>query len=133
MPFNRDEIVQYVGIPERKIELFPLEFNVLPEPVGVDWSVQPQSRPYFIWTTNASMHKNHEIALRGIRRYLERLDGQLDVVVTGVDTENLLSKATLKRPPEYVRRIRRQLARASCCQSASSGREISSRTSTPGF
>lgn len=44
-------------------------------------------RPYFVWVTNSSQHKNHLRMLRAIRSYYESLGGSLDVVVTGLWTD----------------------------------------------
>ena len=112
MPFNRDDLVQYVGIAEPKIAQFPLEFNPLPIPAISHPRDEVRARAYFIWTTNASMHKNHEVALRGIQRYFERLDGQFDVVATGVDTDKFNLKNEPEKATDYVNRIRAQLKRS---------------------
>jgi glycosyltransferase involved in cell wall biosynthesis len=50
----------------------------------------PCESNYFVWTTNSAPHKNHENALKALKWYYDELDGQLDCLVTGVNTDNLL-------------------------------------------
>jgi len=87
-PFTRDDLVQYVGLPERKIALLPPSFNPVSLPGDADSPTVPRSRPYFLWSADPLAQGNHEIALRGIQRYFEKLDGKLDVVVAGSDAES---------------------------------------------
>jgi len=111
-PLNRDDLIQYVGLQERKVVQYPLEYNPLPRPSEADRQSETHAHPYFIWPTNTSPHKNHETALRGIRRYFERLDGKLDIVVTGVETDKFDPKAEPGEVSPYVDRIRQQLAKS---------------------
>ena len=46
---------------------------------------------YFIWTTNAALHKNHRNALMALKLYYEQHDGRLDCVVSGQDTRDILA------------------------------------------
>ena len=108
---NRDDVIQYVGIPARSVAVYPLEFDPLPFPAGPAMGKDTRRRPYFIWTTDTSSYQDHETALRGIRRYFERLDGQMDVVVTGVDTEQFDPDLDPGEVSDYIRRVRLQVAR----------------------
>src|SRR6195952_3448582 len=49
-----------------------------------------RERPYFIWPTNAAVHKNHVNSFKALRIYWEELGGTLDCHVTGVNTSGLL-------------------------------------------
>jgi glycosyltransferase involved in cell wall biosynthesis len=112
MPLVRDNLVQGVGVPARKVVLFPVGFDPLPIPATSPGARTTSSHPYFIWATNASIHENHETALRGIQRYFERLDGRFDVVVTGLGTDEFNPGNEAANASEYVRRIRAQVARS---------------------
>jgi len=111
-PFNRDDLIQYVGVPSRKVALFPLEFNPVDLPKGAEWRTRQSRRPYFVWATNVSPHKNHAIALRGIRRYFDQYDGQLDVLVTGLETDKLDPETEFEDLSPYIQSIRREVARS---------------------
>jgi glycosyltransferase involved in cell wall biosynthesis len=43
--------------------------------------------PYFMWVTNASIHKNHMRALEALEIYYTKLNGLLKCVVTGSNTK----------------------------------------------
>lgn len=113
-PFTRDDLIQYVGLPARKIALIPPVFNPVELPVPVDgaWPRATPSRAYFMWLTDLSPPGNHEIALRGIRRYLERMDGQLDVVVAGFHSDRFNPETEPGEVSAHVRRVRLHLQRS---------------------
>lgn len=72
------------------------------------------ARPYCVWVTNTSKHKNHLRMLEAIRRYFEVYNGILDIVVTGEDTklfdpQEKLTKNDPRRPlwrNPYARKVR---------------------------
>jgi len=82
-----------------------------------DDEMLPQ-RPFFVWVTNSSPHKNQFRMLRAIDRVLRELGGSLDVVVTGVWTDlfdpDLPAERRLGREPQWntphVRRVREAVA-----------------------
>ena len=45
------------------------------------------ARPYCVWVTNTSLHKNHFRMLEAIQKYYEVHNGNLDIVVTGWNTD----------------------------------------------
>ena len=51
----------------------------------------PPGDPYFLWTTNLGLHKNHYNAFCALRAYYEELGGHLDCHISGVDTASLLT------------------------------------------
>ncbi|MCY1448867.1 hypothetical protein D9M71_655740 [compost metagenome] len=61
---------------------------------------KPVSRRYFIWTTNATPHKNQENALKALEYYYAELSGSLHCVITGVNSKKLLSD-----PPKHLQEI----------------------------
>lgn len=85
--FTQQDALQYAGLPENKVVKVPM---LAPEFSEASTPRLPFASDYFVWTTNAAMHKNHENAIKALKRYYEDLDGQLDCLVTGVDTANLL-------------------------------------------
>lgn len=88
--FTRQDAVQYAGIEETKIGRVPM---LAPELMSAQIEVNPSSstRGYFVWTTNAAPHKNHHKAGEALRIYYEELGGEMECVVTGVNTEGLLT------------------------------------------
>ena len=72
------------------------------------------ARPYCVWVTNRSVHKNHFRMLEVIRRYFEVYNGILDIVVTGCDTKLFDPQVKIKKDDPrlslfrnpYVRKVR---------------------------
>ena len=85
--FTEGDALQYAGIDPRKVVRVPMlvpQFELAEEP-------RPSNeRPYFIWPTNAAMHKNHANSFKALRIYWEEIGGSLDCHVTGVNTGGLL-------------------------------------------
>lgn len=83
-PATCDDLRSYVGV--REPVLLPQFFD----PGFLDGSgsvaaVPDDAKPYFLWVTNGSQHKNHLVTIEGLERYYER-GGDLECVVTGVNT-----------------------------------------------
>lgn len=91
--FTESDALNYAGIDPSCLQRLPMLAPSFVRRLAND--VAPQMQPYFLWTTNAAPHKNHENALLALRKYYGELDGKLDCRVTGVDTRNLLK---LDRP-----------------------------------
>ena len=53
----------------------------------------PAMKPYFVWSTNASPHKNHIHAAEGLLQYCAE-GGKLNTVITGFDVEQFNTKLT---------------------------------------
>jgi glycosyltransferase involved in cell wall biosynthesis len=87
-------------------------FNPLALPADPASPRETPSRAYFLWLTELSPQGNHEVALGGIRRYLERLDGQLDVVVSGSCIDRFNPRTEAGAVSAYMRRVRLQLEKS---------------------
>jgi glycosyltransferase involved in cell wall biosynthesis len=92
--FTRQDALQYAGIDAKRVVKLPM---LAPSFEAKHFKPLPKQDPYFVWTTNAAPHKNHEKALRALQLYYDELSGKLDCQVTGVNTRNLL-----KAPPEHL-------------------------------
>lgn len=93
--FTRQDALQYAGVTPEKVVKLPMlgpRFNLEGEGTGAEES------DYFIWTTNAAMHKNHAKAIQALQIYYQKLNGSLRCEVTGVGTDDLLSK-----PPQHLK------------------------------
>lgn len=101
--FTRNGALQFAGLPDEKVSKVPMLAPVLSSKRFA--AANEQTRKYFLWTTNVSVHKNHVNALKALLLYYEKYDGQLECHVTGVDTANLLNKENihLKQLPEIVK------------------------------
>ncbi|MGY2285483.1 glycosyltransferase [Pseudomonas gingeri] len=87
--FTYNDALQYAGIAADKVFKLPMlapDFH----PDLSAFSSDPQIPPYFLWTSNLAMHKNHENALRALKIYYEEMQGALVCVLVGVETERLL-------------------------------------------
>ena len=92
--FTRQDALQYAGVDDRHVVKLPMlaptfEFRQSNQTSG--------SSPYFLWSTNPALHKNHEIALRALQLYYEEMNGRLECFVTGLNTD-LLPTA----PPKHL-------------------------------
>lgn len=88
-PATRQDVIEYAGVvPERAI-LTPTFIDPLAGgQLAPDTGLVPD-KPYILWVTNASPHKNARGALAALKVYYETLGGNLDVVICGQDTEKL--------------------------------------------
>lgn len=107
-PQTRIDAIQYAGVSARRVHLAPMEFN----PVFSQCATTKEEKKYFIWTSNAAPHKNHLHAIDALEIYYGELQGTLDVIMTGVDT-NLFDvqhkpKDWLSVTP-YVQSVREKL------------------------
>lgn len=85
--FTFKDALQYAGVSAGKVSKVPM---LIPEFWKNKVDKQINARPYFIWTTNVSQHKNHENAFKALSIYYERLNGIMPCVVTGVGTSGFL-------------------------------------------
>lgn len=88
--FTRKDAIQYAGLDVSKVRKVPM---LVPEfPIRVPSTVNDADKPsFFLWTTNASPHKNHRRAAEALQIYYEEFDGQWDCMVTGVNTLGMLN------------------------------------------
>lgn len=85
--FSREDALQYAGVPPQKVVKVPM---LAPDFSAYSLPNSSSASDYFVWTTNSAPHKNHENALKALKCYYEVLDGQMNCLVTGVNTANLL-------------------------------------------
>lgn len=85
--FTEQDALQYAGLDPRNVFKLPMLLPVFDVP---PISRAQNTRPYFIWTTNLALHKNHLNAFKALAIYYEELEGCLDCHVTGVDTHLLI-------------------------------------------
>jgi glycosyltransferase involved in cell wall biosynthesis len=85
--FTEQDALVYAGVPREKVVRVPM---LAPEFGRAERRSSDADSPYFLWTTNLAVHKNHYKAISALREYFELLDGQLDCRVSGADSESLL-------------------------------------------
>ena len=104
-PTGKDAQV-YAGITSEKIRLTPYMLQY--------YSGECKQRKvtknsdYFVWSTNAAMHKNHLRALKALEEYYQN-GGTLECIITGVNTEYFRKKAILSGAPvaeHYVEQVK---------------------------
>lgn len=93
--FTLQDATQYAGVRPENVVKLPM---LSPSFSGERREPSTQDPDYFVWTTNAAMHKNHAKALAALQIYYERLGGTLRCTVTGVGTSDLLTT-----PPAHLR------------------------------
>ena len=107
----------YAGLPESKLELIPLMFELMPELKETQQTQKTQSNgkksfggkeekpeEYFLWSTNLGEHKNHIMAIRALSSYYNE-GGRLKCYMTGVGTD-LFDPNSTEEGSEYVQKVR---------------------------
>ncbi len=90
--FTRQNALQFAGLREDKVIKVPM---LTPNfQCNKRYNNQPNTKTYFIWTTNLSPHKNHLNIIKALKIYYEEYQGTLDCYITGVNTYKLLDKST---------------------------------------
>lgn len=97
-PSTQQDTIQFAGLSREKVLLAPIEFN----PFIKDIRPFKQTKKYFIWPTNLSIHKNHLNAFKGLLIYYEQLEGRLECIVTGVDTDYFNNTKSEKFKDNYI-------------------------------
>lgn len=87
--FTARDAVGYAGVPAGSISKVPM---LVPQVRAAPEAQAGLTAPYFLWSTNMAPHKNHLTAIKALLTYYEELNGQLDCVVTGVNSRGLLSR-----------------------------------------
>ena len=105
---TKQDAMTYAGIEKEKIRLTPylLEFC---QSTGADHLEKETS--FFLWSTNASRHKNHLRALEAISDYYEN-GGRLDCLMTGSNTKYFREDVDLENAPvdvPYVKKVREMI------------------------
>ena len=85
--FTRTDAIQFAGLSEDKVIKLPMLAPIFSKYSAI--STKKTAPPYFVWTTNAALHKNHENAFKALAIYYEKYKGTLECHVTGVDTKYL--------------------------------------------
>jgi glycosyltransferase involved in cell wall biosynthesis len=85
--FTEGDALQYGGIDPEKVFHVPM---LAPQFEPIADLPTSTEHPYFIWPTNAAVHKNHVNSFKALRIYWEELGGNLNCHITGVNTNDLL-------------------------------------------
>lgn len=83
-PQTLEDVKQYLGIPEYKIQLLPMEFSSCETH---NMATVQTKGDYFVWVTNAGVHKNHYVIAQALSYYYNVLGGTQKCHVTGVNSE----------------------------------------------
>ena len=92
--FTKQDALQFAKLPESKVVKLPI---LIPDYNRINLNKNKDiSNPYFLWTTNTAIHKNHENAFKALKIYYEELSGKLKCFVSGVNTDTLLTSLCLE-------------------------------------
>ncbi|MDU7390826.1 glycosyltransferase [Atlantibacter hermannii] len=97
--FTYQDALQYAGIKKERLSKVPMlipDFSqTCKEELVVDIDINAESEKdetdYFIWTTNSAPHKNIDKVFEALKIYYDIYNGSHKCVITGVNTDNLLS------------------------------------------
>jgi glycosyltransferase involved in cell wall biosynthesis len=88
-PFTAEAAVNYAGMAPERVHLVDMEIDVDLEGRAEGGQPPRTKRPFILWPTNATPHKNHLAALDAIDLYLRQHGGACDIVCTGTNTVRL--------------------------------------------
>lgn len=83
--FTTRDAIQFGSVPLKRVARLPMLGRRLIDTTSPD----RQAAPYFVWPTNASPHKNHGNAAKALSIYYNEMQGRLECVITGTDSEML--------------------------------------------
>ena len=87
--FTYADARDFAGLPLRKLRRVPMlvpQFDAVPDAGAASDTPLP---PYFIWTTNLALHKNHHNAASALAIYYDELGGRWSCKVTGVESDRI--------------------------------------------
>lgn len=85
---SREDAIQFAGIPSERVVLLPMLAPRFPPPRP---GAARRGRPYFVWPTNPSRHKNHANAIKALHLYYGEFDGRLDCRVVGTGSSSIVA------------------------------------------
>jgi glycosyltransferase involved in cell wall biosynthesis len=99
--FTEQDALAYAGLARDRVFRVPM---LVPRFPPLDGPARAAVTPYFLWTTNLGLHKNHYNAFCALRDYYEEQGGRFDCYVCGVGTGSLLTgeHAHLERLKAFV-------------------------------
>jgi glycosyltransferase involved in cell wall biosynthesis len=80
---SREDAIQFAGVPRKRTVLLPMLAPRFPARTATS----RRGRPYFVWPTNPSPHKNHANAIRALQLYYDECGGRLDCRVVGAESQ----------------------------------------------
>jgi glycosyltransferase involved in cell wall biosynthesis len=86
--FTAQNAIHYAGLKSELVHTAP---SIIPQLCAPESYPESDRKPYFIWTTNLGAHKNHSRAIEALSIYYHELGGQQDCVITGTQTDGLLT------------------------------------------
>jgi hypothetical protein len=89
--FTERDALDYAGLSTRRLRRMPMLVPGFEAETNTSVRESEPPPPYFIWTTNLALHKNHENAALALSIYYDELDGTHDCKVTGVESDRLLT------------------------------------------
>jgi len=110
-PPTYKDAIMYAGIPEKKLALIPLMFDLMSVDSHVATQHSKEQEEYFLWSTNLGEHKNHITAVRALSAYYSA-GGKLKCYMTGVGTD-LFDPGNKESASEYVMKVRRLIHKES--------------------
>lgn len=101
----QEDAVNYAGINREKVFLTPYMLQLCETD---DQKIRSEVPKYFLWSTNAVIHKNHLEALEALEAYYQS-GGFLKCVMTGTNTQYFRKEVSLENAPvdrPYVEKVR---------------------------
>lgn len=97
--FTYNDALQYAGIKKEKLSKVPMLIPnfLFDEKHSEETAILEQNNSnkslgdYFIWPTNSNPHKHMDKIFQALRIYYDVYNGSMNCIVTGVNTEKLLS------------------------------------------
>lgn len=110
---TRSDVISFGGVPGRKVVKLPMEFDPLDAGPTLPAEPKPSFRPYMVWPTNSTQHKNHIRMVRALELMYSQLTNAPDVIMTGQYSEFFTpGKQGSIADIAYVRQVREEIRKS---------------------
>lgn len=107
-PTTYDDVVSYAGVAKSSVSLLEIVFDPPVEDLLEDIPIDLPEQ-FFLWPTNKAEHKNQLNALRALEKYYLEYSGTLDVVITGVQSQEIIENLKGEDTTRFLSRVGQDL------------------------
>ena len=113
-PFTAEGAIQYAGATRDRVRVVDMEIEIDLDEKAAGGQAPRTKRPYMLWPSNTSPHKNQLAALDALDLYFAKYGGRLDVLCTGMNTHwfDLDAPAQHEHDDPWIKSVRDRLARS---------------------
>lgn len=113
-PFTAEAAMQYAGVRADRVRVVDMEIEVNLHEKAAGGQALRRKRPYILWPSNTSPHKNQLLGLDALELYFAKYDGRLDVICSGLNTHwfDLDATPVHEHNDPWIKSVRDRVARS---------------------